>query len=156
MVKNARPSRERILALAIEECARLDIPYLKPEMVLSRDRRGVVAFVRARVIRKLYATGEFSTPGIGKAFGLDHSSIVHQKNRSDLDGPPTGLTQFLTVNRVKENRTLRAREKARILELICQPERVLPCRDAPKVTTAVLASSFIPPIPMARLMAGRA
>lgn len=157
MVKNARPSRERILALAVEECERLNIPGLRPEMIMGQDRRGVVAFVRARVIRRLYATGEYSTTGIGNAFGLHHTSVVHAKNRRNLDGPPTGLTYFLTVGRAEEKRVLTIREEARIIELPYRPKDAPVLHRGPEKPTApVLASSFIPPIPLARLMAGRA
>ena len=158
MPRYARPSRERILALAVAECERLNIPYLKPEMVFERTQRAVVAFLRARVIRTLYATGDFSTSGIGEAFGgMDHTSIVHAKGRRDLDGMPAGIQEFINRERAVERRVLSLKEEARIIELLYRPKEAAEprlCRE--EVKTAAVLSSFIAPIPLHRLMAGRA
>lgn len=162
MPRYARPSRERILALAVAECERLNIPYLKPEMVFDRTQRAVVAFLRARVIRTLYATGEFSTTGIGEAFGhLDHTSVVHAKGRRDLDGLPIGIKGFIererALERALERRTLTLIEEARIIELLYRPkEAPAMIVRAVKANVPVPKSSFIPAIPLSRLMAGRA
>lgn len=157
MSNAAGPSRSRILALAVEECERLDIPYLKPEMIFARDARAVVAFMRARVIRRIYNMRLFSTNAIGRAFGLHHTTVLYARNRRDLDGAPSGVKEFIRIERVNKKRAAKAKEEARIIELLNRPKEAPAMRIAPpKTVSAVLASSSIPPIPLSRLMAGRA
>lgn len=71
-----------------EECKRA--PGVTLALVLAGSRLHRVAWVRARVCRRLYRSG-YSYPAIGEALGLDHWSAGHAARRPDLDQLPKGF-----------------------------------------------------------------
>ena len=88
-------SRATILAAAAIECAALDDHRLTPHIILRRDRRAAVVWLRARTIQRLHSTGRYSLTGIGRAFGMHHTSIMDCLRR-DLSGdaPPLRCERF--------------------------------------------------------------
>lgn len=74
--RGQRPPRLLVEGLAHEEGKRYGEPF---ERVLSQKRRGSFK-ARCGVIYRLRLMG-YSLPGIGLAFGVDHSSISHALTR---------------------------------------------------------------------------
>lgn len=83
------PSMTLVRQIVAEEAAHAGI---KPEWVFTRDRRGPVAWARARVCKRLRETGRYSLPGIGKQLGIDHSTVLYSTRR-DTSGPPPRLNE---------------------------------------------------------------
>ena len=72
----ASPSRKRYRLELAQECATLNVGI---RQAIAGYRRFEFVLARARVFSSLRSQG-FSFPGIGRAAGKDHSTIIHALN----------------------------------------------------------------------------
>lgn len=99
----ADPPSVLVHAIVAEYAA---IAGLPPEIIYTTDRRNAVSWIRGKVCKRLLRAG-YTTIGIGRRLGIDHSSVVGARDRSLSDIPPPLRRRLSTLGAAADRLGLR-------------------------------------------------